>query len=875
MSKSTPNISAFISGELSPKLMGRTDLQRYYSACSDITNMVVMPQGGLTKRPGTVFVQTTYSSSYPSTLVPFIYSQDVAYILEFNQYAIRVFSDGAVVTSITSPYTAADAEEMHYVQQGDILYITHQDHPPRQLMRFTNNQWGIAAIDFKDGPYLDQNVSDVEISQSVAETGVSFNVNGIATNLVTYDVAGGKKGKFNSCANVNTTWTDRTVAGTKTVNRIRWVAYSIGKFIAVGDRGFLAESSLGVTWTVRAAPTSATLNIYDVVYDGAKYIFVGQTGLIRYGWDLTSAAWTSATSPATVDWKGIALGNDLLVVVGEQGKIAYSTDGITWTLATTGVTIDFNGVSYIEGVGFVAVGNSGMIFYSSDGITWIAAVSNVSVNLREVFATPTTFYAVGDQGFVLSSTNRVTWTIQNLSRSIDWLSGVYSLKYGVGTILIGGKDGIVARSTDGITWSIQNMRTVTFQSTDALFTSDDVGRKFRWQKEGSEDDWGWGNILSVVSPVDIICDVRSKFGTTADSTVWRLGTFYIGNYPKCIEFYEQRLFLANTPDSPTGIWASASGDYTNFRPSSLAGTVVDSDGLSYSLPVSEEIKWLKSANILLIGFGNGIGRLSGSGMEEPITPTNILFKVQCANGASDIRPILVGSSVIFVERLERKVRKLDYNETLAVWEASDLIIMSEHLASAGIVSMAFQQMPFGILWFVLSDETMIGCTYEKDHQVVAWHKHTIGGGDISGNIAVIPTSDGEDQLWMICRRGGMIEIVAYMRPFDFGALPGTEYFTDVTESYTSKFTTVDLATPGKLKRIQSAMVRLFKTGYAKLGYSSAKADVVKAIDTPLTLYTGDKHINFPSGPERTCQVYMENAEDAPFTVLSITPDIEI
>jgi hypothetical protein len=51
--------SSFVSGELSPLLKGRTDINQYYQAAETADNVVIVPQGGMKRRPGTEFVAST------------------------------------------------------------------------------------------------------------------------------------------------------------------------------------------------------------------------------------------------------------------------------------------------------------------------------------------------------------------------------------------------------------------------------------------------------------------------------------------------------------------------------------------------------------------------------------------------------------------------------------------------------------------------------------------------------------------------------------------------------------------------------------------------------------------------------------------------
>ena len=64
--------SSFVSGELSPLLKGRIDINQYYQAVETASNVVIVPQGGMRRRPGTEFIaQTTrnlVSFAYTGTM---------------------------------------------------------------------------------------------------------------------------------------------------------------------------------------------------------------------------------------------------------------------------------------------------------------------------------------------------------------------------------------------------------------------------------------------------------------------------------------------------------------------------------------------------------------------------------------------------------------------------------------------------------------------------------------------------------------------------------------------------------------------------------------------------------------------------------------
>lgn len=87
----------FTSGEVSPRLFARVDLNKYDNGLEECLNFIISPYGGLYRRPGSMFVSTNLDSSYKSKLVRFEYSTTQAYILEFCNSQIRFFKDQGVL----------------------------------------------------------------------------------------------------------------------------------------------------------------------------------------------------------------------------------------------------------------------------------------------------------------------------------------------------------------------------------------------------------------------------------------------------------------------------------------------------------------------------------------------------------------------------------------------------------------------------------------------------------------------------------------------------------------------------------------------------------------------------------------------------------
>ena len=98
MAKSKFLQSSFVSGELSPLLKGRVDLEQYYQGMQTAENVLIVPQGGLKRRAGTQHVDTA-----ENIVAPFIFS-GLGQLFSFNVTS-GVPVVGATYTNNSSTFT--------------------------------------------------------------------------------------------------------------------------------------------------------------------------------------------------------------------------------------------------------------------------------------------------------------------------------------------------------------------------------------------------------------------------------------------------------------------------------------------------------------------------------------------------------------------------------------------------------------------------------------------------------------------------------------------------------------------------------------------------------------------------------------------------
>lgn len=149
MPKTTHIQTNCTAGEISPRLIGRVDVQKYNNGLKTCYNAHPLVHGGAKRRGGLRYVAAAKEALKQTRLVPFIFNRDQAFILEFGDAYVRFFTAaGARIESppgtpveVASPFLEAELDDVHYVQGADTMFLFHQSHPTRKLVRYSNTSW--------------------------------------------------------------------------------------------------------------------------------------------------------------------------------------------------------------------------------------------------------------------------------------------------------------------------------------------------------------------------------------------------------------------------------------------------------------------------------------------------------------------------------------------------------------------------------------------------------------------------------------------------------------------------------------------------------------------------------------------------------------
>lgn len=180
----------FTTGSLDPLLRARVDIQQYENALEEATNVVIQPQGGLKRRPGTKHVMElpntgTESAANGVRLFNFEFSVDDSYILVFVATQMYVIKNGQQITNIngsgnnflSTSITGGMLNELNFVQSADTMIIVHPDLAPQKLVRGgSDSTWTISTIAFDSIPLHAYSLTTSNPTADITPSIVSGNI---------------------------------------------------------------------------------------------------------------------------------------------------------------------------------------------------------------------------------------------------------------------------------------------------------------------------------------------------------------------------------------------------------------------------------------------------------------------------------------------------------------------------------------------------------------------------------------------------------------------------------------------------------------------------------------------------------------------------
>ena len=721
MPKQTPLLFSFNRGEVSPQLLGRTDLEHLRLAAQIQENWQPRVLGPMQLRPGSEHIGQIASSATPGKLLPFVASFNDTAFLEFTPNQMRVWVNDAPVTraavatnvpTFESGYwvlTNTGATQSAATLSGLYFWYVNVGAEGRASAAITvasgdQNTEHAVRIVISHGPVrfqvgtssTDDSIFGVE-TLDTGEYSLAFTP-GTGTIYLTFSTYIAPE-NFNTLAQ-----TQPQAVQTVTVDSITlegpgpmvlatpWGANELAipsllRISQSADVIFCACQGLPQQQINRYSPTSWSIVQYKPV-KGPLTAAPGDTSI------LLSVNTTSGDGQITSN-RPFFKPSD----VGTLFRLFHNQ--ATWhqTLSFAGTHTDAIRVTGVSTVSEV-IGDTTYNTIVLDR-TFYYYVTAGNYQLERSFDGPTT----GFRPF--ASASPVT----------DWLNNeiVYYR---------------ISLTTDG-------ENTITFGYG------------------GGGSGYGVCRITSLNSPTSANMEILVPFSYPGLAADWRQSEWgKTVDFPTAVALHEGRLWWAGG-DRWIG---SASDDYTNFDYDAI-GEAAYIDIQIGKGPISQ-ISWLLSLDSLLGGADTDLIMARSDAIQSPLTPTNLNLRFSTTTGSAPVQAVPIDNTGIYINQSGQKVFKVMYDLYSYNFRGVELSDLNPDIGYAQYVAAAIQRNPDTIVHLVRADGQIVCLLYDEENQVKAFWRKTTNG--LYEDVIVLP-GEIEDRVYVIVNRGGTRYVERFAR----------------------------------------------------------------------------------------------------------------
>ena len=627
--------------------------------------------------------------------------------------------------------------------------------------------------------------------------------------------------------------------------------------------GIISEKMFGRVELEQYQDSVAILTNNKVLPQGG---FTRRSGT-KFGWEVkySPLAWTTRLIPFefSADDSYIVEASDLYFRFGKDGSLLF--DGLAPVELVTPYTKDqVRDLRYVQSADTMWIVHPAhqprKLLRYSDTEWYLDPVSFIDGPYLPINSSAITMVASAATGSVTVTALASTVSVVNASSGG---TGKIRIDTDIAHGLTGGETvtltGIVGTVEANGTWTATVISNFTFTinvtfvnlyiSGGAIgpnvFAATDVGRHIRiWEATGAK--WAWGEISGYTSNAIVTVEVIENSFPIVDTLLWRLGKFSdTTGWPAAVMLHEQRVAYAGAPLNRQDVDFSQTNQFNWFQ-TAADETLLDTDALSWSLFSNQvdNISWMIPARGgLAIGTSGGCWIMTGAGgKDDPLTPSSVNASKHEAIGVSqDVQANSMDNAVIFVDKAGRRVHEFAYLWEDDTYRAPDLTILSDHLTRAAKIIDFDVQKTSKVIWFALDDGSMIGLTYMRAENVVAWHYHqfaaTSGGYGKVKSIAAVTETAEEVPYFLIEREvnGSTVQYVEYLQEDFDGVDISLAFFLDSGVSGTMPADGVTITGLGHLEG---------ETIFALINGRVVPNLVVTggAVTSPVTFTLGDNYI---------------------------------
>ena len=211
-------------------------------------------------------------------------------------------------------------------------------------------------------------------------------------------------------------------------------------------------------------------------------------------------------------------------------------------------------------------------------------------------------------------------------------------------------------------------------------------------------------------------------GANIPTRKWEQQSFSdVTGYPRCVCFYESRMWLASTPEDPSAIWSSKISQFFNFD----VGDALDTDSIQVTVGSNQQI-----AEVIHLVPDRDLNVYTMTGEyyapkqnDSSLTPSNFQLRFQTPYGASAAVPRGFDGATIFVQDGSNSVREFLFVDLSNSYNAPSISFVSSHLLNTPkqiAVMHGTAAMPEQYAYFVNTDGTMAVFLSARSEKITGW-----------------------------------------------------------------------------------------------------------------------------------------------------------
>lgn len=150
---------AFTTGEISPDVSRRFDLDQFKSALLLAENAVIRPYGAVARRQGSEYIGRVKNKDKSTRLFEFTAEKNKSFLLEIGEQYIRVWRNGIYTgIELETPFESDVVDKLNCIQSGDVMFICSGKYPVKTLSRYSDTDWRFDTYKLSEQPYGEVNI---------------------------------------------------------------------------------------------------------------------------------------------------------------------------------------------------------------------------------------------------------------------------------------------------------------------------------------------------------------------------------------------------------------------------------------------------------------------------------------------------------------------------------------------------------------------------------------------------------------------------------------------------------------------------------------------------------------------------------------------